>query len=262
MFDRRVFLSGVSALSFTMISGCQTMPNAPRRTYILVHGAWHGGWCWKDVKSNLERDGHRVYTPTLSGLGENFTPRPTHINLTTHVQDIVSLIETENLSNVTLVGHSYAGVVVSLVADKIKSKIDHLIYVDAVIPEDGKAFFPQPQQDEFLKLYQDDYVLPIGSLEFLGIPEDHPKVDWVLENLTPHPLGCFLEKVHYTQNGPDGLPKTYIRCTGNPRFKDDPIKTLAENNAEWRYRIIDTGHDAMVTAPDELSQMLELEHTR
>lgn len=110
-------------------------------TYVLVHGAWHGSWCWKRVRKNLQNAGHQVFAPTLTGLGERSHLNSAAVNLSTHIADIVNLLRWEDLSNVILCGHSYSGMVISGVADQVPERIDTLVYLDAVVPEDGECVF-------------------------------------------------------------------------------------------------------------------------
>src|SRR5690606_22210546 len=116
-----------------------TVYDVERTSFVLVHGAWHGGWCYRRVADRLQDRGHRVFTPTLSGMGERshtFTPA---INLDTHIADIVNLLAWEDLENVVLCGHSYGGMVVTGVADRAAGRIGSLVYLDANIPEDGQS---------------------------------------------------------------------------------------------------------------------------
>ena len=108
-------------------------------TFVLVHGAWHGGWCWRFVRDLLEKSGHRVHAPSLTGLGERKHLARPDIDLDTHIADIVSLLEMEDLSDVVLVGHSYGGMVITGVADRAPERIGRLVYLDAFVPEDGKC---------------------------------------------------------------------------------------------------------------------------
>jgi pimeloyl-ACP methyl ester carboxylesterase len=110
-------------------------------TFVLVHGAWHGGWCYKRVARLLRQAGHEVYTPTLTGLGERAHLMNRTIDLNTHVQDIVGVIRCEELSDVVLCGHSYGGMVIAGVAEQIAAKISALVYLDAFVPENGKSLF-------------------------------------------------------------------------------------------------------------------------
>ena len=108
-------------------------------TFVLVHGAWHGGWCYKRVAQILRKAGHEVYTPTLTGLGERSHLMSPTVNLDTHVQDIGNVIRWEELSDLVLCGHSYGGMVITGVADKVPDKIKALVYLDAFVPSNGEA---------------------------------------------------------------------------------------------------------------------------
>src|SRR5258705_1716413 len=110
-----------------------------KSTYVLVHGAWHGGWCWKRVAPALRAAGHEVYTPTLTGLGERAHLANPAIDLATHISDVVNLLEAEELNEVVLLGHSYGGMVVTGVADRAPARLRRVIYLDAFLPEDGKS---------------------------------------------------------------------------------------------------------------------------
>ena len=107
--------------------------------YVLVHGGWFGAWCWYKVVPLLQAAGHSVYTPTLTGLGEQAALLTPEIGLDTHIQDVVNLIETKDLQQVILVGHSYSGMVITGVADRVPGRIAHLVYLDAVVPRDGQS---------------------------------------------------------------------------------------------------------------------------
>ena len=123
-------------------------------TFLLVHGAWHGGWCWKRVTPLLRAAGHEVFTPTLTGLGERKHLMSPDIGLDTHVQDVVGVLEYEDLRDVILVGHSYAGMVITGVAGRTPERIAHLVYLDAFVPEDGKSLMDY-QPPEMAELFHE-----------------------------------------------------------------------------------------------------------
>src|SRR5688500_2831076 len=129
-----VLAAGVTAMLATTVEAQQRA-----QTYVIVHGAWGGGWDWKQVDSVLDASGSNVYRPTLTGLGERVHLLTPAIDLTTHVTDIVNVILFENLRDVVLVGHSYGGMVISGVADRIPGRIRQLVYVDALDPNDGAS---------------------------------------------------------------------------------------------------------------------------
>ena len=135
-------------------------------TYVLVHGAWHGSWCWQRVRKALQQQGHQVFTPTLTGLGERSHLLSQQINLETHIADVVNLIKWEELSDVILCGHSYGGAVISGTADRIANKISALVYLDAFVLDNGQTLnetVPAPMRDaqiEGAKLVGDGWKIP------------------------------------------------------------------------------------------------------
>jgi pimeloyl-ACP methyl ester carboxylesterase len=239
------------------VSAAETKPTGARKTYVLVHGAWHGGWCWKHVTPLLRAAGHEVFVPTLTGLGERAHLATPAVNLSTHVADVVNLITFEELSNVILVGHSYAGHVVPLVADRIKSQLRHLVFVDAVLAVDGKPFLAPGAGEERAKAAKDGYLQDPPDVTWFGIPADHPEAAWVRRHLTPHPLPTLMETVHFQNGGHAGLPKTYIRCLKRRDMSQpDPVEPMVKGKPEWTWLTMDTGHDAMVTQPKQLADLL------
>ena len=138
-FARRDLLAvGATLAAATIISGGASQAQAPARTFVLVHGSWHGGWCWRRVTDRLERRGHKVYTPTLTGLGERVHLLTASVDLNTHITDVVNVIKFEDLKDIVLVGHSYAGCVISGVAEQMLPSIASIVFVDAFLPEDGQ----------------------------------------------------------------------------------------------------------------------------
>src|SRR5205807_2556337 len=135
---RDLLAAGTTFTAATMISGRAAQAQAAVTTFVLVHGSWHGGWCWRRVADRLERGGHKVYTPTLTGLGERVHLLTASVDLNTHITDVVNVIKFENLSNIVLVGHSYAGCVISGVAEQMLPAIASIVFVDAFLPQDGE----------------------------------------------------------------------------------------------------------------------------
>lgn len=246
-------------------------PPPPRQkpaTFVLVHGAWHGGWCWRDVRRRLEAQGHTVFTPTLTGLGERSHLRSPIPSLATHIQDIVNVIEWEELSDVVLCGHSYGGMVVTGVCDALKDRIRHVVYLDAAVPKDGDTFFSQSPgaTDESIAtamagmkaLAPDGQWMGVFPTSVLGIPDDHPLQPWVARRLTPHPLRTWTDGILLPNGGSDGLARTYVLCTA-PVMTGASFELHAQvlkTDPTWRYREIATGHDAMVTAPAQTAALL------
>ena len=136
---RRGALGAVAAVAATGALVESTAAQAGQKTFVLVHGAWHGGWCWRRVADLLEKKGHKVFVPTMTGLGECSHLMSKEINLTTHITDIVNLIKWDDLSDIVLVGHSYGGFIISGVAEQVGDKIGSIVFLDAFYPDSGDS---------------------------------------------------------------------------------------------------------------------------
>jgi pimeloyl-ACP methyl ester carboxylesterase len=234
------------------------------KTYVLVHGAWHGGWCWRGVKEALRGMGHRVSTPTQTGLGERKHLLSKDITLDTFTADIVNHIEAEELDDVILVGHSFAGTSITGVADKIPSRIRHLVYLDSLVLENGQSPFsvlPAEIVAARRKLAAEEgqgvFIPPPAPASF-GIPQNHPSAVWVKRRLTPHPVSAMESPMRVENAVANGRPRTYIHCT-NPVYGPlEQTRQWVRKQKNWNWQEIATGHDAMVTAPAELSRMLAI----
>lgn len=238
------------------------------RTFVLVHGAWHGGWCWRDVRAALEADGHRVFTPTLTGLADKAHLRAPVPDLSMHIQDVLNVLEWEELSDVVLCGHSYGGMVITGVADRAKERLRAIVYLDAALPRSGQSMITQgPPRDaaaarqaaaQTAGLAPDGAWMAVFPPEVLGIPPAHPGYAWVQRRLTPHPLPSWTEPLTLANGGSEGLRRMYVLCTDpvlpNSAFPWHAARVKADPG--WLYREIATGHDAMVTAPAETAALL------
>jgi pimeloyl-ACP methyl ester carboxylesterase len=226
-------------------------------TYVLVHGAWHGGWCWKRVRRLLEADRGTVYAPTLTGVGDRAHLASREIGLETHVADVLAVLEMEDLADVVLVGHSYAGMVVTAVADRAARRIARLVYLDAVVPRDGQCLYdrasPQVKAnfEEQARTGGDGWRVPPASAKFLGLQREED-LRWVIPRLSPHPVRTFREPVRLASDTPM-VPRTYINCIGD-KPPGQPRSAQSEGIAD--YHELRTGHDAMVTAADEVASLL------
>ena len=233
-----------------------------KTSFVLVHGAWHGGWCWSRVAARLRAAGHDVFTPTLTGLGERRHLISPQINLDTHIEDVVNLLECEELDQVVLVGHSYAGIVISGVADRAAPRLRQLVYLDALLLESGKSLFsdfPQAVVDQRLKAIRDTGA-GVGAAAALppaafGV-KDPADAAWVARRMTPQPVGTYLQPLLLKAPLGNGLPKTYIDCTTDPIATLAPTKARVRADAGWTLRTLASGHDAMVIAPAPLTNLL------
>jgi pimeloyl-ACP methyl ester carboxylesterase len=226
-----------------------------------VHGAWHGGWCWRRVADRLQKAGHRVFAPTLTGVGERRHLLTAEVDLETHIRDILGVLESEELENVVLVGHSYAGLVISGVAARAKERIRQLVYQDALLAEDGQSWaeaFPPEIAEARRKgatITNGVNTIPAPDPEIYGFA-DPADTEWVRRRMTPHPYAAFEQKSRL--NGPlgSGLPRLYIDCTTPPIAALATIKDRYRGEPGWPFVELKTGHDAMVSAPDELTRLL------
>ena len=147
MTRRGVLASAGAGASAAALGGAPARAQtAARKTFVLVHGAWHGGWCWRRVADVLQQRGHNVFTPTMTGLGERSHLIDGKINLTTHVTDIVNVIKWESLNDIVLVGHSYGGIIISGVAEAMRDTIGSIVFLDAFVPESGDSVATQASQ--------------------------------------------------------------------------------------------------------------------
>ena len=227
-------------------------------TFVLVHGSCHGGWCWKRVIPFLSKDGHEVYTPTLTGLGERSHLVSMDIGLHTHILDIIQVLEYENLSKVTLVGHSYGGLVIGGVAEQVPSRIIRLVYLDAYIPQDNKSAFdiiPGLQtiyKERALKEQGKEWLVASYEPEEFGVtnPDD---INWMRTRLCPMPWHTHDQPIRITNPEAKRLSKSYISCT---RFGKSQFNAQRSSQG-WDYHELMKGHDVMITAPSQLVQMLE-----
>jgi pimeloyl-ACP methyl ester carboxylesterase len=227
-------------------------------TFILVHGAWHGGGAGQRVVPSLRAAGHEVHAPTLSGVSDRAHLLSPAVGLGTHVQDIVALIEAHDLRDVVLVGHSYAGQVVTGVADRVPARIARRVYLDAFVGDDGDAaigLLPETVAGHYRESVAGPgfgWLIPVRSLTVLGVTEE-ADLRWLEPRLTPHPWLSYTEPLRLT-GGHEGVAAAFVECTDWMRvFRPHADRAAARG---WPVHHIATGHEAMVTAPKELAGVL------
>jgi pimeloyl-ACP methyl ester carboxylesterase len=226
--------------------------------FVLIHGAWHGGWCWEKVSRSLAAAGAAAYAPTLTGLGDRAHLLSRDTCLDTHVADVVDLLENERLTGVILVGHSYGGVVVTAVADRVPQRLSRLVYLDAAVPRNGQCLFDctgpafQARIEEGVRTLGDGWKIPVPGPKMLGLVEEDD-LRWTMPRLVPHPYRTFREHVSLRQTGTAIPPRSYINCIGT-KAPGGPRTAQAEGIDD--YHELQTGHDAMVTAPRQVSELL------
>ena len=233
-------------------------------TYVLVHGAGHGGWCYKRLAPLLRAQGHEVHAPSLTGLGERAHLLTAETTLSTHIEDIVRLIEAEDLSDVILAGHSYGGMVITGVSGRIPHRIAHLVFLDAAIPADGEAL---EDSSPAVRTGIRSEARVVDGVELVLWPDmpvaraiygvtDEADWAWMLERLRPHPWKCFEEKLVLADpEGAARIPRTIINCpsTLETRRHNENIDRYFQGENVWE---IDTGHDLMITEPEKTAEML------
>jgi len=219
-------------------------------TFVLVHGGAHGGWCWRRVARLLRAAVHEVYTPTLTGLGERSHLLGARVDLDMHVTDIVNLLAYEDLNDVILAGHSYGGMVITGVADRLPGRIGHLVFLDALQPRDWEAM-----ADLVPVILQVARRTSADGVELTLLPEERkpsdfgvtdPEDAWLTGKLAPHPLVCFTQALRLANEAAvSAIPRTSIYCPVTVAHW--PAEAAARAIAPERAWAIDTGHDLMIT---------------
>jgi pimeloyl-ACP methyl ester carboxylesterase len=227
-------------------------------TFVLVHGAWHGGWCYKRVARLLRQAGHEVYTPTLTGLGERAHLINRAIDLDTHVQDIVGVIRCEELSDIVLCGHSYGGMVVTGVAEQIAAKIRSLVYLDAFVPENGKCLFDylpaehsRQMRDDAAQNGEGYKITPVSAAAFAVNARD---AAWVDAMCVKQPLATFEQKLEVS--GRQVPKRVYMLATGRERTPFQQFGARFKDDRGWQFVSFACGHDVMLDLPQELAAAL------
>jgi len=227
-------------------------------TFVLVHGAWSGGWKWRFVAPILRRAGHEAFTPTLTGVGERAHLARPDIDLDVHVQDVVGLLEMEDLRDVVLLGHSYGGMVVTGVAERAAERIRRLIYLDAFVPENGKCAleYVVPERAAGFRTQgeRDGFVDPPPVSVWGVVKPEH--VAFARQRETRHPYRTFTQRVRRVNSSAAALPKTFIYCSSPATGTFDQFASKYRGDPKWGFHELKTGHDAMILVPEELAAIL------
>jgi pimeloyl-ACP methyl ester carboxylesterase len=239
--------------------------------FVLVHGAWHGAWCWSRVLPLLRTGGHSAHAVTLTGVGERAHLLTREIGLQTHIADVMGLIEAEELNDVVLVGHSYAGMVITGAADRLlaaqRDSLSHLVYLDASVPKPGEAWGDKHPEATRSARAAAAATHPLNALtppdaRVFGLAG--ADADWVNRRQTPHPFGPYTDPVQFDMARLGAVPRTFIDCVNPPLTTINASRERARSSATWDGHwlpkaslvIMDTGHDPMVNAPRELADVL------
>jgi pimeloyl-ACP methyl ester carboxylesterase len=269
MFSRRSVLGSAGAVmavlgfdkSAAAVPASDHQAQKRHPTFLLVHGAFHGSWCWKRVRSNLQRRGCEVFTPTLTGLGERSHLLSPSINLDTHIDDVSNLIRWEGLTDVVLCGHSYGGCVITGVAERLPDRIGSLVYLDAAILQDGQslhdAVAPEIREAHLERARKsgDGWKVPVRPDHAAALDVNEQDRAWVDARVTPQPLASLQQKLRVTHVSRQIRDIRYVLASKSPLNR--PFAALAASYG-WRTITIDSGHDVMLDNPDQLVSELLL----
>ncbi|MFB7992297.1 alpha/beta fold hydrolase [Streptomyces sp. NPDC056002] len=237
-------------------------PASARPPFVLVHGGRHGGWCWKHVATALRQAGHTVYTPTLTGLGERAHLLDQTIGLNHHVQDLVSTFEFEDIQDAMLVAHSYGGMVVSGALEHIADRVRRVVYLDAHLPRSGESVFDMIGADRAAnhlanaKNNGEGWFIPPADASWYGVT-DPDDAAWVNSRITAQPLKTYQDPVGDTDRA-WSHPGMFIECVPSslePHILNRARERQATDPA-FSYHVLRATHDAMVTAPDAVTELL------
>jgi pimeloyl-ACP methyl ester carboxylesterase len=227
------------------------------KTFVLVHGAWHGGWCWRDVAAALRAEGHIVHTPTMTGMGDRVHLGTAQTGVAAHAEDIVRSVEAEEVTGVTLVLHSYAGLPGSVAADRLGNRIARIVYLDAIFPEPGKSLVSDSTPAMIVGAKAsliDGFRLPTFPPQAFGVT-DPAQVAWLNRRLTTIPWAALTDPVPSLGATFGAAEKHYIAATKNT-LDGSKVSAVRAKAAGWTMHSLDAGHDTMITAPVETAALL------
>jgi pimeloyl-ACP methyl ester carboxylesterase len=220
--------------------------------FVVAHGAWSAGWAWKKMRPLMRAAGHEFWTPTYTGVGERSHLANASIELDTHIQDIVNVLEFEDLREVVLVGHSYGGMVATGVADRARDRLSQLVYLDAFAPEDGKCLLDYVGEHgrKMRQAADDGWRVPPNPMPPDTAPVD---VEWAGPKRMPQPIKTIATPIRLS--GKPSLPVTYIYCKRLP--PGDPFGQFAKRARQegWTYYELDASHNPHITMPEELAAL-------
>ncbi|MEV5848589.1 alpha/beta fold hydrolase [Streptomyces sp. NPDC051985] len=225
-------------------------------TFVLVHGGYHGGWAYRDVVQGLRSEGHDVFTPTLTGLGERRHLLSSSVTPQVHATDLTNMLFYEDLRDVVLVGHSYGGVPITVAAGKT-DRIGELIYLDAMVPKDGQCFFDlvPPEMRDYIAGMRDESSYPVVPGFEGAVP------DWAAPRLTPQPASELDRPIPVSAPASAQLPRTYLQAGKGPSMAKPGGDWVAPwfdevQSPPWRFTEYDGDHEVMLTDPDRLVRLL------
>ena len=237
------------------------MTSSNPRTFVLVHGAGHGSWSWKRVRRLLAVKGHEVFAPTLTGVGERSHLLSRNITLQTHIADVVNLFEWEDISDAILVGHSYAGWVITGAAERLHDRLSGIVYLDAFLPENGQRPYdalPAAQQAAIAAAVDRGDLARPGATSALLRIQNPVDAAWVDRKMTPHPLAVSMNRIELTGAVDRIAKKLFVRTPQFPSPAYDTALERCERSPGWRTAVLhECGHDPHIDCPEVVSDLLE-----
>jgi pimeloyl-ACP methyl ester carboxylesterase len=239
-------------------------------TVVLVPGAFCGGWAWKKVIPLLRAAGHDVYATTGTGLGDRVHLASPSVDLDTHIMDVVNVLEFEELTEVTLVGWSYGGTIITGVAERVPERLAQLVYLDASVPADGENHYDTWGASDEVRAADRTAAEAAGHPGFFGVPTgdfadlirswipDPADQAWFFSKLTPHPIATYSQPLRLGNPRAAALPRAFILCTEGKAATDYLVRTATQLRSApgWRYRQLADTHDAPVNVPQETADVL------
>ena len=264
---RRRALASVGVTAAAGMLASPVTAQADPKTFVLVHGSWNGGWVWKDVRRILERAGHDVYAPSLTGCGDRAHLLSPDVGLDTHIQDITRLIDYESLEDVILVGHSFGGLPITGIADQRRDKIRRIVFFDALVPtEDRPSGVPRnpdgslPEAwQERMETFEDGYKMDFFDSYPLKmvVPDSMPEIQAILkEKITLHPMRTWTDELVLENGGWAGLPRTFIHCVGQEFSPSSERMVGPARQPGWDFIELDVPRMGMMTHPELVAQTL------
>lgn len=256
--------AAVLAVPQVAIAAAPAVRRTKSKTFVLVHGTWHGGWAWRQVADLLRAQGHRVLTPTSTGCGERAHLIRSDTNLSTHVQDMCAVIEAEDAEDVILIGHSFGGLTITGVADRLGTRIAHIAFYDAFIPTRARPAWVMPEADgswpkwwtdrqaHFIDGYKMNF-FDHYPIKMLVPEEDALNIALLKRKLTWHPAGQWTEPVSFANGGWEDRPRTYIHTTLQTFAPSSPAMWGPGKEAGWQWIDVPTARDGMLTHPKEVA---------
>lgn len=227
-------------------------------TFLLVHGAWGGGWHWRRVADRLHSHGNAVFAPTLTGLGERAHQLHLGVDLSLHIADVLGVLRYESLNDIVLVGHSYGGFVISGVAEAFPGRIRSIVFLDAFVPNNGEALVDivQPPVQEIIRGAQTRGETTVPVRDAAAFRMNEKDRAWADSLANPQPIGTFIQKIRLAGARERIAKKTYIRATGYPNLSFDKFYERTKADPSWRTYQVNCGHHIMIDAPDQLTEIL------